>query len=97
MNIIKKKNKIITFIIALIVLIPLYCFAHSSPERAIHTRLFLNGYCIKTFKTEVYKNGVDPQYGIQYSCKNPAIGADFYICEKCNGLWYVDGSKSGGG
>lgn len=102
MKIIKKRYKKILIIGTLLVIIiialsKLYFFDHSTPERAIRTSLFLDGYCIKAFKTEVYKNGVDRQYGLQYSCKNPAIGADFYTCVKRNGLWFVDGSKSGGG
>lgn len=98
MIIIKKRIKVLTtIVITITVLFGVYFFEHSTPQRAIRANLFQNGHIIKAFTTEIYKNGVDNQYGQQYSCRNPAIGADFYICEKRNGLWYVDGTKSGGG
>jgi hypothetical protein len=89
--IIKKKFKVITtIVITIIVLVGVYFFAHSTPQRAIRTSIFLDGHIIKAFKTEIYKNGVDPQYGQLYSCRDPQVGGRFYTWEKSPiGLWFV--------
>lgn len=82
----------------LTVLTCLYCFAHSTPERAIRANLLEDGYFVKAFTTEVYKNYLDPQYGQKYSCRNPRVGVDHYSCVKEFGvLWYVNPYGTGEG
>lgn len=81
---------ITTIVITFAVLVGVYFFAHSTPQRAIRTSIFLDGHIIKAFKTEIYKNGVDPQYDQLYSSRNPKVAGRFYTWEKSsNGLWFV--------
>lgn len=93
----KVNKKIVSFAIIVIVIIGTYLFCHSTPERLIRTDLFLKGHFTDAFTTEIYKVGVDAQYGQFYSCKNPAIGPDFYSFNKKNGIWYINWAGTGGG
>lgn len=91
------KKAIISFLIEVVVLIGTYLFSHSTPERAIRTYLFFDGYLTKAFITEVFMSNEAPWKG-KYYCKNPGIGPDFIAVEKGDlGLWYVDLKHSGGG
>lgn len=93
-----KVFKIISICIILSLYIALYVFIHLTPERVIRADLFKQGYYKEAFKTEIYKSQIDTQYGERYSCKNPAIGPDFYyIDEGTFGLWYINLGDTGGG
>ena len=74
-----------------------YLFCHSTPERVIRSDLFFEGHIIGAFNTDVYKGGVDLQYGQFYVCRNPAIGPDQYTLIEKNGLWYINLNGTGGG
>ena len=93
----KQKNKVALIILGLVFLsICFYSICHSTPQRAIRTNLFFNGYVIKALKTEICVSNEDPWVGMYY-CINPPIGSDFYAVKKDNlGFWHIDYKKSGG-
>lgn len=102
------KRKGYKIILLCIVLLTLYTafdiYSHSTIERAIRTDLFLKGYFVKAFKTEIFERPIsDTQYGAQYFCNNPAIGPDSYdIDYKYSYLgkvkyWYINWAGTGGG
>ncbi|WP_246615548.1 hypothetical protein [Clostridium thailandense] len=91
------RNGIISCITTIVVFTGMYLFCHSTPERLIRTDLFFTGHLIGAFTTDVFKNGMDLQYGQFYSCKNPGIGPDHYAFFKKNGFWYINRNGTGGG
>lgn len=94
-----KKFKVLAkLVLTIIVLFGLYIFVHSSPERVVREYLIGQGYFIKAFETEVYKSSVSPEYGQQYSCKNPGIGPDFFTFKRgFLNLYFTNHDGTGGG
>lgn len=79
-------------------------FSHSTIERVIRTDLFLRGYFIEAFKTEISKQPItDIQYGTLYICNNPAIGPEHYDIDYKYSYfgkvkyWYINEAGTGGG
>jgi hypothetical protein len=90
------KKVIILPIVAVVMLVGVYLFCHSTPVRSIRTYLFFNGYFTKALKTEVCISNEVSWKG-KYYCNNPGIGPDFIAVKKrLLGLWYVDPKNSGG-
>lgn len=92
------KKSVSTFLVLVFLLVGIFLFCHSTPERTIRTYLFFDGHMIDSIRTEVFPGRIDLQYGEQYCTKNPAIGPDFISVDKgVMGLWFVNKKTSGGG
>jgi hypothetical protein len=91
------KKLVILFFTLCIFSISLFLFGHSTPERAIRSKLLFDGYIINGFKTEIYISNEERPWKGKYYCANPPIGADFYAVKKgFLNLWFVDIENSGG-
>ncbi|KRU25943.1 hypothetical protein VT91_12070 [Clostridium sporogenes] len=96
------RSKAVKIILSCTILLSFYMYTHSTVERVIRTDLFLKGYFIKAFKTEISELPIpDKQYGTLYICNNPAIDPDHYdvdykhIFGKVK-YWYINLGTGGG-
>lgn len=77
------RSKVVKIILSCTILLSFYIgfdiYTYSTIERVIRKDLFLRGYFIEAFKTEISELPIDDkQYGTLYICNNPAIGPDHY-------------------
>ncbi|NFA58984.1 hypothetical protein K8O96_05860 [Clostridium sporogenes] len=99
----KLRGKVVKIILSCTILLSFYIYTHSTAERVIRTDLFLKGYFIEAFKTEISELPIaDKQYGTLYICNNPAIGPDHYDIDykyiyfgKVK-YWYINLGTGGG-
>ncbi|MBE1304199.1 hypothetical protein FDE98_14285 [Clostridium sporogenes] len=102
----KLRSKVVKIILSCTILlsfIGFHIYTHSTIERVIRKDLFLKGYFIEAFKTEISELPIaDKQYGTLYICNNPAIGPDHYDIDykyiyfgKVK-YWYINLGTGGG-
>nr|WP_032072401.1 hypothetical protein [Clostridium botulinum]BAP25652.1 hypothetical protein [Clostridium botulinum] len=103
------RSKVVKIILSCTILlsfIGFHIYTHSTIERVIRKDLFLKGYFIEAFKTEISELPIaDKQYGTLYICNNPAIGPDHYDIDYIDykyiyfgkvKYWYINLGTGGG-
>lgn len=65
----------------IVIVLVIFTGSHISPNLAIRTDLFLNGYFIKSMTTKISK------YKTLYYSDNPSLT---YSCKQKFGIWYID-------
>ncbi len=86
-----KRSPIVRGIIALVIVVASVSYCHVTPEIAIRSNLFFKGYRKEAISTQVYKIREESNSKKIYTCRNPKVGAKYYVLKKKNlGLWFID-------